>query len=69
MLYNNFAFNESTQCSYILWQYYTFVVSTVHVCITTAVLYYKLSAALLCSPLATLAYINSYSHLDKMIFA
>ena len=43
--------------------------SIVHVCIiTTAVLYYELSAVLLCSPLAILAYINGYSHLNMLSF-
>ena len=49
------------------YRYYSYVVSVIHVCITTAVvLYYELSVILLCSPLATLAYINGYSHLDMM---
>ena len=30
----------------------------------SAVLYYELSAVLLCSPLTALAYINGYCHLD-----
>ena len=35
-----------------------------HTIATTAVLYYELSAELLCSTLSTLAYINGYCHLD-----
>ena len=41
----------------------------VHVCITTAVLHYELSAVLLCSPSATLAYINGHGHLDMLTAA
>ena len=58
---------SSQQYSHIL---YNNNVCSCTACITTTeVLYYELSADLLCSPLAFLAYINGYSHLDMMCAA